>query len=293
MHAQHRDQLLANGMKYAGIPGIIEGYKPLGGGSISEVYQLMTSKGVLVVKVSNRAEAKRMFKYEERGLSLLKDHTQMRIPQVKGRAEVGGAFMIFMEYIQQSARRADYWQCLGHGLAGLHCNSHSHFGLDYDNFIGSLPQSNHPSVSWVEFFIQERLEPMIRRATSSHLLSPEDVKHFDKLFARLKEWFPDEPPALIHGDLWSGNLIADDEGGPCLIDPAVYYGHREMEIAFTRLFGGFDSAFYKSYQEVFPLEPGFDRRMDLYNLYPLLVHLNLFGLGYKGSVMSILQKFTG
>ncbi|MDH5603990.1 MAG: fructosamine kinase family protein, partial [Cyclobacteriaceae bacterium] len=137
-----------------------------------------------------------------------------------------------------------------------------------------------------------RLERQIKAALDNREASSEMVRRFDKLFSRLNGYFPVEKPSLIHGDLWSGNLIVDEKGDPCIIDPAVYYGHREMELSFTKLFGGYDKDFYNSYEEVFPLEPGFNDRIDLYNLYPLLVHVNLFGGGYINQVNLILKRFT-
>jgi len=108
----------------------------------------------------------------------------------------------------------------------------------------------------------------------------------------MKDLLPHEPPSLLHGDLWSGNVMAGLSEEPVLVDPAVYFGNREIEIAFTTLFGGFDSLFYEAYQESFPLEKNFEERIDLYNLYPLLVHVNLFGGGYSNSVWTILRRFA-
>jgi protein-ribulosamine 3-kinase len=125
----------------------------------------------------------------------------------------------------------------------------------------------------------------------SHLLDHSIVKSFENLYKLLPSLLPVEVPALVHGDLWSGNVIIDQLGSPCLIDPAVHYGNREAELAFTQLFGGFDDVFYNSYHEAFKLQNGFQQRADLYNLYPLLVHVNLFGGGYVQQVRSILKKF--
>lgn len=116
-------------------------------------------------------------------------------------------------------------------------------------------------------------------------------KKFEALFLKLPALLPEEKPSLLHGDLWSGNLITDEKGEPCLIDPAVYYGNRETDLAMTKLFDGFDSEFYHCYNECFPLQKGFERRANLYNLYPLLVHVNLFGGSYKQSVENILDDF--
>ena len=134
--------------------------------------------------------------------------------------------------------------------------------------------------------------PMVKMAVDNKLATAVFVANIELVLKEIITIMPEEPPALVHGDLWSGNLMVDSKGQPCLIDPAVYYGHREMDLAFSHLFGGFDQRFYEVYHDVYPLQPGFDKRIDLYNLYPLLVHLNLFGRSYLGQIENIIARFT-
>jgi fructosamine-3-kinase len=157
--------------------------------------------------------------------------------------------------------------------------------------MGSLPQSNEESDSWSSFFIKRRLQPQVQPAQNAGLLDSKSVKAFELLYKNLQDLLPEQEPALLHGDLWSGNLITNSDGGPCLIDPAVYYGNREVDLAMTRLFGGFSQEFYDAYHEAFPLPPNDFDRVDLYNLYPLLVHLNLFGSSYLPGIKATLRRF--
>ncbi|MFZ1692867.1 MAG: fructosamine kinase family protein, partial [Flavobacteriales bacterium] len=161
-----------------------------------------------------------------------------------------------------------------------------------DNYIGSLKQVNTPAADWPSFFIHQRLEPQLRMARDAKRVEAGMAFRFERLFAKLDQLITVEPPALLHGDLWSGNFICDANAQPVLIDPAVYYGHREMDIAMTKLFGGFDSGFYAAYNDAWPMERGWEERMDLCNLYPLLVHVNLFGGGYAAQVEAALRRFV-
>jgi fructosamine-3-kinase len=165
------------------------------------------------------------------------------------------------------------------------------FGLDSDNYIASLHQKNHQTDNWADFFIEQRLEPMLGMAYFDKLIPLDFLKKFQTIYTKMNSLFPKEKPALLHGDLWSGNVICDQNGKPCLIDPAIYYGHREMDLAFSRLFGGFDSRFYEAYESILPLEPDFESRIGIYNLYPLLVHLNLFGTAYLPGIEKIIKRF--
>lgn len=174
----------------------------------------------------------------------------------------------------------------------MHTHSAEAFGFDGDNYMGSLKQSNIKHDTWAAFYTGERLMPMVKIAVDNCLLSNRDEQFFEKLYARLPGLFEEEKPSLIHGDLWSGNYIIANDDAPYLIDPAVSYGHREFDIAMTTLFGGFGRQFYRSYHESFPLAKGWEQRLDLWNLYPLLLHLNLFGAGYLGQVRDGLAGYV-
>jgi len=175
-------------------------------------------------------------------------------------------------------------------LATLHKTTQEDYGLDNNNYMGSLEQVNHKKKSLIDFFIECRLIPQIEMAGNK--LSKSDHEMFEALYKRLPSILIDEQPALVHGDLWSGNFMIGNKGQPVLIDPAVAYSSREVDIAMSRLFGGFDSVFYSSYEETYPTAPGLEERIDIYNLYPLLVHVNLFGGGYYQQVKNILNRFA-
>jgi len=260
----------------------IRGFRAASGGCINNGGIIDTSVGKYFIKWNNKTRFQEMFEAEERGLKLLYDADSIRIPKAIVAGESGDLIYIVMENIHMTARKPDYWTMLGVKLAKLHSNKAEKFGMDHDNFIGSLAQSNRTHSDWVEFFITQRLAKQIEVALNNGAISSTTVKQFDQLYTRFENFFPNESPVLIHGDLWSGNLITDDLGEPCLIDPAVYYGHREIELSMTKLFGGFDTE---------PLENGFEERVEVYNLYPLLVHVNLFGGHYLQKVEFILKRY--
>jgi protein-ribulosamine 3-kinase len=157
--------------------------------------------------------------------------------------------------------------------------------------MGSLYQHNTFHNRWINFFIQERLERQVRLARDRGNISSADVSAFERLYKKLEEIFPETKPSLVHGDLWSGNFMINENGLPSLIDPAVYYGHPEVDIAMSTLFGGFADSFYETYNQSNPLEKGWQQRLDYYNLYPLMIHVNLFGESYLRAVRRIIQKF--
>ncbi|MEX2566172.1 MAG: fructosamine kinase family protein, partial [Cyclobacteriaceae bacterium] len=197
---------------------------------------------------------------------------------------------LLMEWVRTSKSDPAFSKKLGEGLAELHMHTQKEFGLDVNNYISVLPQNNENEMDWTSFFIQKRLEPMVQRAYYEGHISENFLREFRMIYPKLKGFFPYEKPSLLHGDLWSGNVMVNSLGLPSLIDPAVYFGHREMDLAFSKLFGGFDPSFYKAYQEVFPLDPGFEQRVEVYNLYPLLVHLNLFGSSYLSGITRVVKK---
>lgn len=233
-----------------------------------------------------------MFSTEARDLELLRTQGPLRVPRVLAldHPDEGGGLML-MEFLEAAPRRASYWEDFGAALARLHGATQSSFGLEYDNHIGSLPQSNRAHATWAGFFAEERLRPQVRLLAKQGG-EAELERLLDRLRSKLESLFPPHPPALLHGDLWSGNVLVDDTGGPAVIDPAAYYGHPEMDLAFTQMFGRFPRAFYEAYAEHRPLEPGFEERCDLYNLYPLLVHANLFGGGYVQDVYEVFRRFA-
>ena len=277
----------------------IERDVPIGGGSINDAYRLDTNKGPFFVKVNpgsrqgNPADrSPSMFEAEADGLQRLRGTNTLRIPEVIAFGEDQDDSYLLLEHIEGGVKNTGFWEDFGKGLARLHGHTNATFGLACDNYIGSLKQVNTPCAKWDAFFIQCRLEPQVKMARERQRIGMGDVLRFERLYAELPSLFPPEPPALLHGDLWSGNFLCDANGKPVLIDPAVYFGHREMDIAMTKLFGGFEPAFYRAYNEERPPAAGWEERVDLCNLYPLLVHVNLFGGAYAQQVAAILKRYT-
>lgn len=262
-----------------------------GGGCINESGICVTPAGSVFLKWNDRKKYPGMFDAEAKGLSLLRKGTALHVPEVLLCGETGSFQFLLLETIREGRRSNTYWETFGRGLAMLHRNTMDTFGLDHDNYIGSLPQTNAASPSWSEFF-EQRLRKLLKMALDTGRVEITMTKKFESLFLKLNTLLPKEVPSLLHGDLWGGNIMTNDVGQPVLIDPAVYFGHREADLAMTQLFGGFDERFMRSYEDVFPLSPGFEMRRDIFNLYPLLVHVNLFGGSYGRQVLSIVNRFV-
>jgi protein-ribulosamine 3-kinase len=268
---------------------------PLGGGSINETSRIETTAGTFVVKSHDRAPA-RMFQAEAEGLRAVQaSGTTLRVPEVVAiGAESAGRSFIVLEYLAGGRRGADFDESLGRGLAELHRATSARFGFEADNFCGDTPQPNPWTGTWVEFYAQSRLGYQLRLAADAGHVSGTERQQVDALISNLARWVgePANGPSLIHGDLWSGNLHSDAEGRPALIDPAAYYAHREAELGMMTLFGGFPPRVFTAYEEAFPLEAGWRDRNGLYQLYHLMNHLNLFGRGYHGQVMSVVRRYA-
>jgi fructosamine-3-kinase len=264
---------------------------PVGGGCINRTYRIETTAGSFFVKVNDAGRYPGMFHAEEKGLMMMRQTNTIAVPEVVGRGEHEDQAFLILQWIESARRQADFFEDFAIRLAAMHRHSSTHYGLDHDNYIGSLPQVNTLSSSFEEFFICYRLETQLKEAIHQHRLSVNIHRQFEKLYRRFSEIIPPEKPAFIHGDLWSGNYMTGADGYVCLIDPAVYYGHRESDIAMSLLFGGFDRDFYDVYNHHFPMESGWRQRADVLNLYPLLVHVNLFGGGYASQVMQIVKRF--
>jgi len=264
---------------------------PLAGGSINESFKVNTNNGVYFIKKNSSSQFPQMFEKEVSGLKTLRDANEIIIPKTIGVAESAAESFLMLEFIESGIRAKHFWEIFGHQLANLHNHTSDFFGLEIDNYIGSLQQTNKKHSNWSDFFREERLEKQVILARNSGLIDKSVVTSFDKFYNHLYDLFPVEPASLLHGDLWNGNFMVNKAGLPVIFDPAVYYGHREMDLGMSKLFGGFDEQFYTSYNKHHPLENGWEERLDYYNLYPLMVHVNLFGSGYVQSVKSIISKF--
>jgi protein-ribulosamine 3-kinase len=276
----------------AGLGSPVVGARPLSGGDINDAYEVTLDDGRKLFVKSNASAPGDMFIAEARGLAWLGEAKALRVPAVVAASGANDVTpFLALEMIEQAPRAASFDERLGRGLAALHRHGAGAFGLDHDNYVGRLPQANKLAVAWPEFYRVRRLGPQLKLAVDGGLASVRMRRGFERLFAMLDELCgPAEPPSRLHGDLWGGNLIGDEHGEPVLIDPAVYGGHREIDLAMMRLFGGFGPRVFAAYEEAWPLAHGHAERVPLYQLYPLMVHVNLFGGGYVGSVESALAK---
>ncbi|HMB89442.1 MAG TPA: fructosamine kinase family protein [Rhodothermales bacterium] len=272
----------------------IQQSKSLGGGCIAHATRIETAGGPFFLKYG-RGEVAETFAVEAVGLGALDEAgSPLVIPEVltvQPENETCPGFLL-LEWIEPGAKSTAFWQDFGIGLADLHRYTAERCGFEQDNFIGRLPQRNTWERSWIDFYRKHRLEPQVQRARAGGRWQRAWDHSLSDLYHRLPDLLPENPPAsILHGDLWSGNFLVARSGTAALIDPATYYGHREADLAMTELFGGFADDFYEAYRAAWSLEPGYTERRDIYNLYHLINHLNLFGGGYAGAVASILKKF--
>lgn len=268
--------------------GQVQGLHPVGGGCINHGARLSATTGASFFLKTNRQAPVDLFLQEAAGLRALQVPGGPYIPE----PFLSGQDFLLMEDLSPSAPILNYWATLGRQLAALHACSSPQFGFPHHNYLGSTPQPNPWTKDGYQFFAESRLLFQARRAAHSGLLSASDADRVEALARRLPELVPSQPASLIHGDLWSGNVICNRTGMPALIDPAVHYGWAEAELGMTALFGGFPAAFYQAYLEARPLQPGWRERFPVYNLYHLLNHLNLFGVGYLAEVIQILRRYA-
>jgi fructosamine-3-kinase len=253
------------------------------GGDIHQVERVRLRDGRTLLVKSQHAELPGVFSSEARGLRWLAEPRALRVPEVllASEADALGPACLVLEWIASRGRAPDYAEQLGRGLAQVHRAGAPSFGLDHDNYLASLPQPNAASARWGPFYAEQRIGALATRAAQAGELPRALMRRVEQLIARIPALVgPDEPPARLHGDLWSGNVLCDERGAPVLIDPAVYGGQREIDLAMMRLFGGFAERVFEAYGEAFPLSPGHAERVPLYQLYPLLAHVNLFGAAY-------------
>lgn len=266
----------------------LEGWETLSGGDINDVFLLTGSKEKYVAKINIAAKFPGMFEAEVYGLQLLRSSDSFRIPEVIGTGTIHDVSYLLLEYIDSGPSQKDFWQRFAENLCKLHKHTAAKFGLDQDNYIGSLPQYNSFEDSPSKFFINQRLDPQFRMAREKGF----SFSGIDIFFKIIENEIPKEPSSLIHGDLWGGNYIISDIGEAVLIDPAVAYAPREMDIGMMKLFGGFPAEVFSCYQELFPMVENWEQRLPIWQLYYLLVHLNLFGSGYLSQVKNILKHYS-
>ena len=265
----------------------IQKVRPISGGDIASAYLLETSTKKMFLKVHSNFE---LLQAEAHALNTIAKANCIATPKIHAIENYENNGFLVLEYIESKSPTASDFELFGRQLAALHQATNEHFGFDQNNFIGSLPQSNNQHSNWLDFYTEERLNPQLQLALNKGLLSQKEIPTLDKLKTTCSEFFTNIKPSLLHGDLWSGNFLISTDGIPYLIDPSTYFGHAEVDIAMCKLFGGFGSSFYESYHKVIPQDQFTSTRIELYQLYYLLVHLNLFGRSYYSSVVTTLKN---
>ncbi|MEX2468813.1 MAG: fructosamine kinase family protein [Pseudohongiellaceae bacterium] len=269
--------------------GVVVREEPLGGGCINNVTRLCLDSGRSVVLKYQQNPPDDLYIAETAGLKALAAAGTLRVPTVIHQE----SDCLLLEDLGQGTPAAGFHERLGSGLAGIHAGAQAEFGFLIDTYCGATPQDNTPDADGHDFFANRRLRPLGRLCRDRGLLGSAESDRLETVCERLGDWIPRQRPVLIHGDLWSGNIHCDEKGQPALIDPAVYHGWAEAELAMTTLFGRLDTRFYHAYLELAQVDPDWEERAPLYNLYHLLNHLHLFGRSYLAPVQRILGRYAG
>ena len=281
-----------------GQPAKIVGSSQAGGGCINDARVIQTEDGRQFFLKANPHTLPGMFPREAEGLAALNEAGTLRVPKplgTGGEDDNGVTPFIVLEYIASGPRKAGFMEDFGRRFAKLHRKTLvSRYGFEKDNYLGSTTQKNSWNDNWTDFWRENRLGFQLELARQNGYSDRKLDDLGGKMINRLDDLIgePNEPPCLLHGDLWGGNYMADQKGDPVLIDPAAYYGRREADLAMTMIFGGFDRNFYSAYEEVWPLSDGSPDRLEIYKLYHYLNHLNLFGGSYYSSCINILQRYA-
>ena len=269
----------------------VQPYEQVHGGDINLSYCLFTSTGKYFLKINDKNKYPLMFTREASGLNKLREFCTLKIPQVIKLGSCNDQQYLILEWMENGTPKKDMWENFGRGLAMMHKQPQEYFGLNEDNYIGSLNQNNDPHNDWYSFYTECRIKPLVKKLFDTGDLSATNIRDADLFCNNLKTILPSESPSLLHGDLWAGNYMITSSGYATIFDPAVYCGHREMDIGMTKLFGGFDQRFYDAYNEAYHLENGWEKRLRITQLYPLLVHAVLFGGHYIYEVKYFFSTF--
>ena len=270
----------------------ISRYDQVHGGDINECYCLHGQGSNYFLKLNDAGRLPAMFEMEAAGLEALRNHSTMIVPELIQHGIVNDKQWLLLQWIEKGSAKKNAMENFGTALATMHKQPQPCFGWHKDNYIGSLFQINTEQHSWTEFYTQYRIMPLVKLLFSKGIFSKPGMEDATRFCKKATGLFPEEPPALLHGDLWGGNYMIHTGGDAVIFDPAVYFGHREMDLGMTKLFGGFSQPFYDAYHGTYPLEKGWQQRLPLTQLYPLLVHAVLFGGHYVISVKEILRKYS-
>ncbi|MFC3041659.1 fructosamine kinase family protein [Virgibacillus xinjiangensis] len=285
-------RLAGQALYHAGDRSPIHVIQPVQGGSINRSFYLETDEGRYFLK-SHPSSPEGFFHAEAQGLQVIRETNTIQVPEVFTYADQPGEAFILLEWIEGNASEQTE-RLLGKGIAEMHQSHTRLHGFHDHTFIGLLPQQNGLYENWVDYYKRSKLYTQYELGVQSGKISGRRRERMEKLMAEMERWIPLEVQAsCLHGDLWGGNWITGPDGAPFVIDPSVLYGDRHFDLAFTEVFGGFSSDFYRAYEEVFPIEDYYHDIKPLYQLYYLLVHLNLFGDSYGSSVDTVLKRYTG
>ena len=269
----------------------ITGIHQVSGGSINHCFKVQTTGTTYFCKTNSTTRLPLLFEKEKNGIEEIARSATIAVPGNILTGTTTAEQWVLMDWVEKRQPTGTFWKNFGTLLAALHHQEKETFGFQEDNYMGALHQSNNFHLIWFDFFREERLLPQVKLARDKELLSSNEEKVFQRLSQRLPQLFTEEKPCLVHGDLWSGNFLCDIHERAVLIDPAVYYGNRHVDLAMTTLFGGFDKAFYEAYTYHFPLPADHKEQWRILNLYPLLVHLNLFGKSYLSSILGTIAAY--
>ncbi|MEO5683988.1 MAG: fructosamine kinase family protein [Chitinophagaceae bacterium] len=262
------------------------------GGDINTCYRLQGRDSRYFLKLNNNtAGLQGMFAMEADGLHALRHNSSLLVPAVIKHGVIQDQQWLLLEWMEKGTPQKSKLQQFARGLASLHQQPQSYFGWHSNNYIGSLQQLNTKHGSWADFYTACRIMPLFKTLHEAGAFTKSDIAAAESFCKNIADLFPPEPPALLHGDLWSGNYMITTSGHAAIFDPAVYFGHREMDLGMTALFGGFDNAFYEAYHAVYPLQTGWQQRLPFSQLYPLLVHAVLFGGHYVQDARAIVMRF--
>lgn len=270
----------------------IKNTSPVNGGDINKAYKIVAKEGDFFIKTNNRNNYPGLFEKEANGLKALRTSGALPVPEVIQTGEFNYTQYLLLEWLETANTTPEMWEAFGNRLAQLHKTTQENFGFYEDNYLGTYLQNNTAYSAWSEFYANCRVLPLIKLIYDQNKINRNIIAAADNFSKELNNILPIEQPSLLHGDLWSGNFLSAKNNETYLIDPAVYYGHREMDIGMSRLFGGFSTQFYESYNNAYPLEKNWEKRLPYTQLYPLLFHAYAFGGHYIESVKIILKKFN-